>query len=506
MRAAPSGDRHDASGLRRRSLRGVRDRSPLRRSGRRRARRVPSGERRGPPSGRSGSTASRSRSSATGSRVPPSGVERSAPGATSRRSTAATSSTRSDRRNATERWRVKGSRPPTRSSARASRSSERCAGLVPEMRDLARVVPPGVDVAAFRPRPRVGGAARGRVARLDDDPRHDPRADPHPSTRRWSGRSKRRDAKAIAALFDTYDEDVPEPDAAARLRRLARPGRADRRVSRQADPPEGRRAPPRSPAGPRSRDRGARRGLRVRPRLARGTDDRAASRRPARRRVAARRRRAPGRSVGGARTRRGPRGRRPSPAFSTIDTRRARSRRWTSRWCPRSSRRRSGWSPPRELPPARSRWSPGTQGSRRSRARWRPTSVVRGCSPSSRAKAPSGRLAEGHRSVAFPAGRRTRRASTRRQLVRGDALDVGTDGRRSPRCGRPRCDDRRNRAPQVVSPSSVPSRPLRSASASTTRPSRADRPASRRPLGPAPRPGPPPRTPSPGAVGSCRRG
>ena len=46
---------------------------------------------------------------------------------------------------------------------------ERCAELVPEMRDLARVVPPGVDVAAFRPRPRVE-ALREVAARLDDDP------------------------------------------------------------------------------------------------------------------------------------------------------------------------------------------------------------------------------------------------------------------------------------------------------------------------------------------------
>ena len=46
---------------------------------------------------------------------------------------------------------------------------ERCAGLVPEMRDLGRVVPPGVDVAAFRPRPRVE-ALRDVAARLADDP------------------------------------------------------------------------------------------------------------------------------------------------------------------------------------------------------------------------------------------------------------------------------------------------------------------------------------------------
>ena len=95
----------------------------------------------------------------------------------------------------------------------------RCAGLVPEMEGLARVVPPGVDVAAFRPRPRVA-ALHDVAARLAED------------TATVGGRPssldaeveralEARDDKGIRALFDTYDEDVPEPDAAARLRRLA---------------------------------------------------------------------------------------------------------------------------------------------------------------------------------------------------------------------------------------------------------------------------------------------
>ncbi|MDQ4109121.1 MAG: hypothetical protein M3138_09990, partial [Actinomycetota bacterium] len=46
---------------------------------------------------------------------------------------------------------------------------ERCAELVPEMRGVARVVPPGVDVAAFRPRPRVE-ALREVASLLDVDP------------------------------------------------------------------------------------------------------------------------------------------------------------------------------------------------------------------------------------------------------------------------------------------------------------------------------------------------
>ncbi len=96
---------------------------------------------------------------------------------------------------------------------------ERCAELVPEMRDLARVVPPGVDVAAFRPRPRVG-ALREVADRLDEDPG---RAGGRPSS--LDAAVERaldaRDAKALDALFDTYEEDVPEPDAPSRLRTLA---------------------------------------------------------------------------------------------------------------------------------------------------------------------------------------------------------------------------------------------------------------------------------------------
>jgi len=96
---------------------------------------------------------------------------------------------------------------------------ERCAGLVPEMRDLARVVPPGVDVAAFRPRARVE-ALREVASLLDDDP-DAVRGRPASLDAEVERALRARDDKAIAALFDTYDEDVPEPDAPARLRRLA---------------------------------------------------------------------------------------------------------------------------------------------------------------------------------------------------------------------------------------------------------------------------------------------
>jgi glycogen(starch) synthase len=87
------------------------------------------------------------------------------------------------------------------------------------MRDLARVVPPGVDVAAFRPRPRVE-ALREVASLLDDDP-DTIRGRPASLDAEVERALEARDDQAIAALFDTYDEDVPEPDAAARLRRLA---------------------------------------------------------------------------------------------------------------------------------------------------------------------------------------------------------------------------------------------------------------------------------------------
>ena len=261
---------------------------------------------------------------------------------------------------------MRGSRRPTPSSARASRPSERCAGLVPEMRDLARVVPPGVDVAAFRPRPRVE-ALREVASLLDDDP-DTIRGRPASLDAEVERALEARDAKAIAALFDTVRRGRARARRGGSAPSARRPGTTPIvGYLGKLIPQKGVELLLEAQPALRSRDRGARRGLRVRPGLARGADDRAASGRPARRRVAARRRRAPGRSVGGARTRRGPRGRDlHRPARPSIRAERARGHgRPGGALDP--ARRRSGWWPPRELPPARSRWSPGTQGSRRSR-------------------------------------------------------------------------------------------------------------------------------------------
>jgi glycosyltransferase involved in cell wall biosynthesis len=96
---------------------------------------------------------------------------------------------------------------------------ERCAELVPEMRSLARLVPPGVDASAFRPRTRV--EALLETAGLLEADAESSRGRPSSLDAEVERALERRDADAIDAMFDTYDEDVPEPDAASRLRALA---------------------------------------------------------------------------------------------------------------------------------------------------------------------------------------------------------------------------------------------------------------------------------------------
>ncbi len=98
----------------------------------------------------------------------------------------------------------------------------RAVELVPGIEALVRKVSPGVDIDAFRPRPREEAlletaealetdpeTARGRPARLDED---------------VANALARRDAAALDALAAAYDQEVPDPDAAARLRALAHGG------------------------------------------------------------------------------------------------------------------------------------------------------------------------------------------------------------------------------------------------------------------------------------------
>ncbi|HEX6230843.1 MAG TPA: glycosyltransferase [Actinomycetota bacterium] len=99
----------------------------------------------------------------------------------------------------------------------------RCVQMVPAARDLTRVIRPGVSVEAFHPMPR-------REALLDVAER----LEADPDIRR--GRPSSHDAlvaRAVAngtpdeldRLATTYDQDVPDPDAAGRLRELARSDR-----------------------------------------------------------------------------------------------------------------------------------------------------------------------------------------------------------------------------------------------------------------------------------------
>jgi glycosyltransferase involved in cell wall biosynthesis len=96
---------------------------------------------------------------------------------------------------------------------------DRCAELVPGMRPLARVVAPGVDVAAFHPMPR-DRALRDVASRLEVDP-DTARGRPSTADEDVERSVEERDAEPLASLGDTYEQDVPDPAAADRLRALA---------------------------------------------------------------------------------------------------------------------------------------------------------------------------------------------------------------------------------------------------------------------------------------------
>lgn len=96
---------------------------------------------------------------------------------------------------------------------------ERCAALIPEMRDLGRVVPPGVEVTSFRPRPRAD-ALQETAARLESDP-DTVRGRPPSLDVEVEKALDRRDSRGLDALATTYDQEVPEPGSAMRLRALA---------------------------------------------------------------------------------------------------------------------------------------------------------------------------------------------------------------------------------------------------------------------------------------------
>ena len=95
----------------------------------------------------------------------------------------------------------------------------RCSALVPGIQALVRTVAPGVEVSAFRPRPRTE-ALMEAADLLDADP-DTARGRPSSIDAEVERALDLRDAGALDALAETYDQAVPEPDAAQRLRRLA---------------------------------------------------------------------------------------------------------------------------------------------------------------------------------------------------------------------------------------------------------------------------------------------
>jgi glycosyltransferase involved in cell wall biosynthesis len=96
---------------------------------------------------------------------------------------------------------------------------ERCEALVPEISGRLRVVAPGVDTTAFRPRPRRP-ALLETAELLDSDP-STIRGRPASLDAQVDDTLARRDAGAIDALAGSYDQEVPDPGASALLRRLA---------------------------------------------------------------------------------------------------------------------------------------------------------------------------------------------------------------------------------------------------------------------------------------------
>jgi glycosyltransferase involved in cell wall biosynthesis len=95
---------------------------------------------------------------------------------------------------------------------------ERCVEMVPEIADRVHVVAPGVDARRFHPEPR-------REALLRTAHRLDAEAEPggRPSTLdvEVARAVAARDESALDRLAAAYDQSVPDPEAAARLRALS---------------------------------------------------------------------------------------------------------------------------------------------------------------------------------------------------------------------------------------------------------------------------------------------
>jgi glycosyltransferase involved in cell wall biosynthesis len=95
---------------------------------------------------------------------------------------------------------------------------DRCAELIPGLPTLGPVVPPGVDVAVFHPRPRAEALA-DVATRLRRDPDVE-RGRPTSLDTQVRDAVERRDTPRLDELAATYDQAVPEQGAAEALERL----------------------------------------------------------------------------------------------------------------------------------------------------------------------------------------------------------------------------------------------------------------------------------------------
>jgi glycosyltransferase involved in cell wall biosynthesis len=91
--------------------------------------------------------------------------------------------------------------------------------VAPAIRDRTRVIEPGVDVDRWRPRLR-GEALQEAALRLERDP-ETVRGRPTRVEGAAASALARGDIGALDGLAREYDQSVPDPDAAARLRSLA---------------------------------------------------------------------------------------------------------------------------------------------------------------------------------------------------------------------------------------------------------------------------------------------
>ncbi|HEX2025358.1 MAG TPA: hypothetical protein VHH92_03080, partial [Actinomycetota bacterium] len=95
----------------------------------------------------------------------------------------------------------------------------RTVDAVPAVADRTLVIPPGVDVERWRPRLRV--EALTQAANLLDHDLDTVHGRPTEADRVVSRAARDRDGPAVEGVARTYDQAVPDPEAAERVRALA---------------------------------------------------------------------------------------------------------------------------------------------------------------------------------------------------------------------------------------------------------------------------------------------